>query len=420
MEKITAIRGFKDILPEDARRFWEVESIARQVFNCFGFQEIRTPIMEKTELFKRTIGETTDIVEKEMYTFADRDSEFLTLRPEATASVIRAYIEHNMSTAEQITKLFTIGPMFRRERPQKGRFRQFNQIDVELFGEDKPQSDAEIIFMLMHFLTSTGLRDLQLEINSLGCLDCRFEFSREILNFLNKSVDNLCPDCLRRAGANPLRVFDCKVETCADTIANAPTILDFLCADCESHFAQVQSFLKDLCISFAINPRMVRGLDYYTKTAFEVKTSALGAQNAIAGGGRYNSLVSDLGGPEVPGIGFAVGFERLIACLPEEGKNKFKTDLFIATLGEQAQKLAFGLTNELRRAGISAEMDYADKSLKSQLKRADKLNSSFALIMGDKEIDEKQVLLRNMQTKDQQTIPLDYLLESIIKIIKER
>jgi histidyl-tRNA synthetase len=420
MEKITAIRGFKDILPEDARRFWEVESIARQVFNCFGFQEIRTPIMEKTELFKRSIGETTDIVEKEMYTFADRDSEFLTLRPEATASVIRAYIEHNMSAAEQITKLFTIGPMFRRERPQKGRFRQFNQIDVELFGEDKPQSDAEIIFMLMHFLTSTGLRDLQLEINSLGCLDCRFEFSREILNFLNKSVDNLCPDCLRRAGANPLRVFDCKVETCADTIANAPTILDFLCADCESHFAQVQSFLKDLCISFAINPRMVRGLDYYTKTAFEVKTSALGAQNAIAGGGRYNSLVSDLGGPEVPGIGFAVGFERLIACLPEDGKNKFKTDLFIATLGEQAQKLAFGLTNELRRAGISAEMDYADKSLKSQLKRADKLNSSFALIMGDKEIDEKQVLLRNMQTKDQQTIPLDYLLESIIKIIKER
>jgi histidyl-tRNA synthetase len=420
MEKITAIRGFKDILPEDARRFWEVESIARQVFNCFGFQEIRTPIMEKTELFKRTIGETTDIVEKEMYTFADRDSEFLTLRPEATASVIRAYIEHNMSAAEQITKLFTIGPMFRRERPQKGRFRQFNQIDVELFGEDKPQSDAEIIFMLMHFLTSTGLRDLQLEINSLGCLDCRFEFSREILNFLNKSVDNLCPDCLRRAGANPLRVFDCKVETCADTIANAPTILDFLCADCESHFAQVQSFLKDLRISFAINPRMVRGLDYYTKTAFEVKTSALGAQNAIAGGGRYNSLVSDLGGPEVPGIGFAVGFERLIACLPEDGKNKFKTDLFIATLGEQAQKLAFGLTNELRRAGISAEMDYADKSLKSQLKRADKLNSSFALIMGDKEIDEKQVLLRNMQTKDQQTIPLDYLLESIIKIIKER
>jgi len=420
MEKITAIRGFKDILPEDGRRFWEVESIARQVFNSFGFREIRTPIMEKTELFKRSIGETTDIVEKEMYTFADRDNEYITLRPEATASVIRAYIEHNMSAAEQITKLFTIGPMFRRERPQKGRFRQFNQIDVELFGEDKPQSDAEIIFMLMHFLTSAGLRNLELEINSLGCSDCRPLFSKAVIDFLRGSEKKLCPDCQRRINTNPLRVFDCKVETCGSIISNAPSILDFLCSDCEGHFSQVKTLLNDLHISFSINPRMVRGLDYYTKTAFEVKTNALGAQNAIAGGGRYNGLVSSLGGPEVAGIGFGVGFERLIACLPEEGINKFKTDLFIAALGAQAQKHAFGLTNELRRAGISAEMDYADKSLKSQLKRADKLNSSFALIFGDKEIDEKQTLFRNMQTKDQQAIPFDGLLESIIKIIKER
>ena len=419
MEKITAIRGFKDILPEDARRFWEVESIARQGFNSFGFREIRIPIMEKTELFKRSIGETTDIVEKEMYTFADRDNEFLTLRPEATASVIRAYIEHNMSAAEQITKLFTIGPMFRRERPQKGRFRQFNQIDVELFGEDKPQSDAEIIFMLMHFLTSTGLKDLQLEINSLGCSACRPVFSKAVINFLKGSEKNLCPDCQRRINTNPLRVFDCKVETCTSIIFNAPRILDFLCPDCEVHFSQVQTLLNDLHIPFSINARMVRGLDYYTKTAFEVKSNVLGAQNAVAGGGRYNNLVSSLGGPEVAGIGFAVGFERLIACLPE-AENNFKTDLFVAALGAQAQKMAFGLTNELRRSGISAEMDYADKSLKSQLKRADKLNSSFTLIFGDKEIDEKQVLLRNMQTKDQQIIPLDDLLKSIINIIKER
>ncbi|MDD5344061.1 MAG: histidine--tRNA ligase, partial [Smithella sp.] len=368
----------------------------------------------------RSIGETTDIVEKEMYTFADRDNEYITLRPEATASVIRAYIEHNMSSSEQITKLFTIGPMFRRERPQKGRFRQFNQIDVEFFGEEKPQSDAEIIFMLMHFLTSTGLRNLELEINSLGCPDCRPLFSKAVINFLKGSESNLCPDCQRRISTNPLRVFDCKVETCAATIANAPRILDFLCADCENHFSQVQSFLHDLNTPFIINARMVRGLDYYTKTAFEVKTNALGAQNAVAGGGRYNSLVSDLGGPEVPGIGFAVGFERLIACLPEEGSNKFRTDLFIAALGSKAQKTAFSLTNELRRAGVIAEMDYSDKSLKSQLKRADKLNSSFSLIFGDKEIDEKQVLLRNMQTKDQQAVPLDGMLDSIIKIIKER
>ena len=420
MEKITAIRGFKDILPEDARRFWEVESIARQVFNSFGFQEIRTPLMEKTELFKRSIGETTDIVEKEMYTFADRDNEYLTLRPEATASVIRAYIEHNMSADQQITKLFTIGPMFRRERPQKGRFRQFNQIDVELFGEDKPQSDAEIIFMLMHFLTSAGLKDLQLEINSLGCVSCRPVFSQSVINFLKGSEKNLCPDCQRRINTNPLRVFDCKVETCASIIANAPRILDFLCSDCEVHFSQVKSLLHELHISFDINPQMVRGLDYYTKTAFEVKSNSLGAQNAIAGGGRYNGLVSSLGGPEVAGIGFGVGFERLISCLPEDRKNKFKTDLFTAALGAPAQKLAFNLTNELRRAGVTAEMDYADKSLKSQLKRADKLNSTFTLIFGDKEIEEKQVLLRNMHTKDQQTIALDGLLKSIIKIIKER
>ena len=420
MEKITAIRGFKDILPEDASRFWQVESVARQVFNSFGFREIRVPIIEKTELFKRSIGETTDIVEKEMYTFADRDNEFLTLRPEATASVIRAYIEHNMFTAEQITKLFTIGPMFRRERPQKGRFRQFNQINVELFGEDKPQSDAEIMFMLMHFLMSVGLKDLQLEINSLGCSACRPKFSRAVIDFLKGSEKNLCPDCQRRINTNPLRVFDCKVETCALIIANAPRILDFLCSDCEIHFSQVQTLLNDLHISFSINPRMVRGLDYYTKTAFEVKTYSLGAQNAIAGGGRYNGLIRDLGGPEVPGIGFAVGFERLIACLPEKGENKFKTDIFVAALGAQAQKFAFSLTNELRRSGISAEMNYTDKSLKAQLKRADKLNSSFALILGDKEIEEKQTLLRNMRTKNQQTIPLEGLLKSIIKIIKER
>lgn len=420
MEKITAIRGFKDILPQDASVFWKVESIAREIFNAFGFREIRVPIMEKADLFKRSIGETTDIVEKEMYTFADRDNEYITLRPEATASVIRAYIEHNMFANEPITKLFTIGPMFRRERPQKGRFRQFNQIDVELFGEDKPQADAETIFMLMHFLKSVGLTDIQLEINSLGCPACRPAFSKAVIDFLKGSEKNLCPDCQRRIHTNPLRIFDCKVQTCADTIASAPGILDFLCQECNDHFEQVKALLEDLNTPFVINARMVRGLDYYTRTAFEVTTNHLGAQNAVAGGGRYNGLVSDLGGPKIPGIGFAVGFERLIACLPEDGKNKFKTDLFIATLGEQAQKFAFTLTNELRRAGIVAEMDYADKSLKSQLKRADKLNSSFALIIGGKEIEEKKVILRNMMTKEQQIILIDEIMESIIKIIKER
>lgn len=420
MEKITAIRGFKDILPGDADTFRNIETIACDVFKSFGFREIRVPIMEKTELFKRSIGETTDIVEKEMYTFTDRDNDQITLRPEATASVIRAYIEHNMFTNEPITKLFTIGPMFRRERPQKGRFRQFNQIDVEVFGEHKPQSDAEVIFMLMHFLKSVGLSAVQLEINSLGCPDCRPGFSNAVIGFLKGSEKQLCPDCQRRIHTNPLRVFDCKVQTCADTIVNAPCILDFLCSECNDHFEKVKALLQDLNTPFIVNARMVRGLDYYTRTAFEVTTNVLGSQNAVAGGGRYNGLVRYLGGPDVPGIGFAIGFERLIACLPDEKASDFKTDLFIAALGTRAQNIAFGLSNRLRVAGLSTDMDFADKSLKSQLKKADKLNSAFALIFGDKEIEDKQALLRNMQTKDQKTLPLDGLMESLIKIIKER
>ncbi len=420
MEKITVIKGFKDILPEDTPNWCRVESIARQVFGSFGFREIRVPIMEKTELFKRSIGETTDIVEKEMYTFADRDDELLTLRPEATASVIRAYIEHNMQSLEPVTRLFTIGPMFRRERPQKGRFRQFNQIDVELFGDDKPQSDVEVILMLIHFLEATGLSELALEINSLGCKACRPAFSQAVVNYLKGSEKELCPDCQRRMTTNPLRVFDCKVESCSSIIAKAPRILDYLCTGCKEHFADVKSYLNDLNVQYAINPTMVRGLDYYVRTAFEVKSGSLGAQNSLAGGGRYDGLVSSLGGPEVAGIGFGVGFERLLASLPDIEVAKYKTDLFIAALGARAQKIGFILSCELRRAGIATAMDYSDKSLKSQMKRADKLNSSYTLIFGDKEIDEKRLDLRNMTTKNQQVLSLENLQETIINILTER
>jgi histidyl-tRNA synthetase len=420
MEKITAIKGIKDILPKDSPIWHQVELTARNVFECFGFCEIRVPIMEKTALFQRSIGETTDIVEKEMYTFRDRDDELLTLRPEATASVIRAYIEHNLFASDPVTRLYTIGPMFRRERPQKGRFRQFHQIDVELFGDDKPASDAEVIFMLMHFLQSTGVEKLSLEINSLGCKACRPVFSQAVVDFLKGSESALCPDCQRRIYTNPLRVFDCKVETCGKIIADAPRILNFLCAECDDHFSAVKSYLTDLKLPYKINPQMVRGLDYYTKTAFEVKSGELGAQNSLAGGGRYDGLVSFLGGPEVPGIGFGIGMERLIACLPPDDKNPYHTDIYIAALGARAQKIAFGLTQELRRAGISAAMDYADRSLKSQMKRADKLNSAYTLIFGDKEIDENRAELRNMRTKNQQSLPMDQLLAVVSNILKER
>ena len=420
MEKISAIKGIKDILPQETPIWNHFESTARKIFGLFGFREIRVPIIEKTELFKRGIGETTDIVEKEMYTFHDRDDELITLRPEATAGVIRAYIEHNMQAHEQITKLFTIGPMFRRERPQKGRFRQFHQINVELFGEDRPQADAEIIFMLAHFLKSTGITNFSLEINSLGCRKCRPAFSRAVVAHLQGSEQSLCLNCQRRIKTNPLRVFDCKTETCQDIISHAPKILDYLCNECEQHFAGVKSSLADLGISYQINPKMVRGLDYYIRTAFEVTSGTLGAQNAIAGGGRYDGLVSFLGGPEVAGIGFAAGMERLVACLEQKNDRPIKTDVYIAALGATALKKAFLLTNKLREAGISAEMDYSDKSLKSQMKRADKLNSSFTLILGDEEIEKNSVKLRDMNSKKQEILPLDKLPETLLNFLKEK
>ncbi len=420
MEKITVIKGFKDILPEDTPQWRRLESTARDIFSSFGFREIRIPILEKTELFKRSIGETTDIVEKEMYTFRDRGEEMLTLRPEATAGIIRAYIEHNMQSIEPVTRLFTMGPMFRRERPQKGRFRQFHQINVELFGDDKPQSDAEVILMLIHFLETAGHKELALEINSLGCRECRPAFSKAVVEYLKGSEEALCPDCQRRMVKNPLRIFDCKVEGCSSIIAQAPRILEYLCDECREHFNAVKSYLDDLKIKYTVNPKMVRGLDYYIRTAFEVKSGSLGAQNSVAGGGRYDGLVSDLGGPAVAGIGFGVGMERVLASLPETEKSEYKTDLFIAALGPRAQRIGFQLASGLRRSGINTAMDYSDKSLKSQMKRADKLNSSFTLIFGDKEIDEQRVELRNMNTKIQHSLPLDNLQESIINIIKER
>ncbi len=418
MEKITAIKGIKDILPKDSPAWYQVELTAREVFECFGFCEIRVPIMEKTALFQRSIGETTDIVEKEMYTFRDRDDELVTLRPEATASVIRAYIEHNLLASDPVTKLYTIGPMFRRERPQKGRFRQFHQIDVELFGDDQPASDAEVIFLLMHLLQSLGVEKLSLEINSLGCKACRPVFSQAVVEYLKGSESALCPDCQRRIYTNPLRVFDCKVETCAAVIADAPLILNYLCTECAEHFSAVKEYLNDLKLPYEINAKMVRGLDYYTKTAFEVKSGALGAQNSLAGGGRYDGLVSFLGGPEVPGIGFGIGMERLIACLPSSDQTPYHMDIFIAALGARAQKIGFGLTQELRRRGICAAMDYSDKSLKSQMKRADKLNSAYTLIFGDQELDENRAQLRDMKTKNQQSLPLDHMLEAITNIFK--
>ena len=419
MEIITAIRGFKDILPQEAGRWQYTEKVAREILANFGFREIRIPLLEKTELFKRSIGESTDIVEKEMYTFLDRGDEYVTLRPEATASVVRSYIEHAMHAQDPVAKLFTIGPMFRRERPQKGRYRQFHQINVELLGLDDPRTDAEIILVLVQFLMRMEIPDLRLQINSLGCVECRPAFRKALSDFLRGKEDELCKDCQRRLSMNPLRVFDCKTASCIEVIDHAPQILDFLCPGCMDHFAKVREALGMFEIGFEVNPKMVRGLDYYAKTTFEVITEQLGAQNAVAGGGRYDGLVKDLGGPDIPGIGFAIGMERLISLSPlSDERFSVHPELFIAAIGDKAQKLAFFLCNRLRREGILTEMDYSGKSLKSQMKRADKLSCRYALILGEREISESKAEFRDMQKGTQQTVGLDDLEETITRIVK--
>ena len=415
METINSVRGFRDILPPETEKWQRVEETAHEVFRAFGFREIRIPVLEKTELFRRGIGESTDIVEKEMYTFTDRGEESLTLRPEATASVIRAYIEHSLHASETVTKLYTIGPMFRRERPQKGRYRQFHQIDTEILGPDDPRTDAELILMLTHFLQKLGLQNLALEINSLGCPNCRPAFQKAIVSFLRGREEELCPDCRRRLNTNPLRIFDCKVESCQQVIADAPRLPEYLCDDCRKHFETLQESLGLFDLPFTLNAKMVRGLDYYTRTTFEITTEFLGAQNAVVGGGRYDHLVRDLGGPDIPGIGFAIGFERLIAMMPESDDTPPPL-LFIAAMGEAALKQAFYICNSLRMKGLAVEMDYASRSLKSQMKRADKLRCRYALIVGDREIAENRASLRNMQTGEQQDAHLDMLEETIIQL----
>lgn len=414
--EIKGIRGFRDILPGETGKWQFVEAEARRVFGLYGFSEFRIPVLERTELFARSIGEATDIVGKEMYTFRDRDGESLTLRPEATASIVRAYLEHGLYRDEPVGKYYFIGPMFRHERPQKGRYRQFHQIDAEIFGVQDPRADAEIIAMLMRYLTAVGMLNLNLEINSLGDPACRLPYKQEIQSFLQNKKDLLCEDCQRRLETNPLRIFDCKKEGCQAALAGAPVVLDYLCAECRSHFEQVRMLLGDLGISYTVNPRMVRGLDYYTRTAFEVVAGELGAQNAVTGGGRYDGLAAEIGGPSIPGIGFAIGMERLILLLDEEKSFSRHPDVFVATLGEAAQRKGFAVVQELRDRGIFAEMEYEGKSLKSQMRRADKLKSARVLILGEKELQKGKAVLRDMATKEQEEVSL----EGIVTILARK
>jgi histidyl-tRNA synthetase len=419
--EFTAIKGFKDILPEEVGNWQRLESSARNLFESFGFQEIKTPLLERTELFSRGIGQETDIVLKEMYSFKDSKGRGLTLRPEATASVVRAYIQEMLYQKDPIQKLFTIGPMFRHERPQKGRFRQFHQINAELFGDPGPRSDADIVAMAVCLFESLGLNDLTLNINSLGCQECRPSFRDQLQGYLGHRADLLCPDCQRRSSTNPLRVFDCKLKECNEVVRDAPSILEFICDTCRGHFESFQGYLESLDIPFVKNHRLVRGLDYYTRTAFEIQTDRLGSQNAVGGGGRYDGLVKLLGGPDHPAIGFAIGVERAVALLDENTPPETRNpDLFIAAIGEPAERTCFKWSISLRKLGMCVEMEYSSKGLKAQMKKADRLGARKVLIIGDDELSSGKGILRDMLTKSQEDVLLEDLVNNVSRSVWKR
>ena len=402
---IKAIKGTKDILPDEVGAWHRVEQAARQLFARYGYREIRTPIFEETQLFARGIGADTDIVAKEMYTFPDRDEEktSLTLRPEATAGIVRAVIEHHLDQTDPALKVYALGPMFRRERPQKGRYRQFHQVDVEAFGMERPSIDVEIIQLALDYLRACGLAEANLVLNSVGAAKCRPAYVETLRSALRAHKDKLCADCQRRTETNPLRVLDCKVPEDQAIIESLPKISDHLCAECRDHFAEVRRELGLLEIPYQLSHRLVRGLDYYTRTTFEVTSAALGAQNSVLGGGRYDGLVKDLGGPDLSGIGFALGMERLVMLMPP-GPPEPRCDAFLAVLVPRAFDRALLIQHDLREVGVRVLMDHEARGLKSQMKKADKLGARYVAIMGERELQEGTVTLKRLNTGEQEAV----------------
>ena len=416
---IKGIRGAPDILPEESGKWQALEIVARDVLDRYGYSEIRTPAFERTELFVRGIGEGTDIVEKEMYTFEDRGGESLTLRPEATASLMRAYVEHSLGAKSSLVKLYLIGPMFRHERPQSGRFRQFHQVDVEAVGSPGPAVDAQVVALLHHLLEAWGLRGIQLHLNSIGDPACRPAYRQAFVAYAEARRSALCPDCHVRLTKNPLRILDCKVPSCQQVAAGAPTISAYLCEPCRDHFAAVRSMLDGLKIEHAVNERLVRGLDYYTRTTFEFLNTALGSQNAVAGGGRYDGLVEELGGPPTPAIGFAIGEERILASLEAQQtppESPTYTGVYVATAGAEAFPTALDLVQTLRRRGLRAALDLEGRSLKGQMRQANKDRYRYSVILGSDELARGQATLKDMLSGEQRAIPLSEVVEHLTRL----
>lgn len=411
-QRYSAPRGTKDTLAEEAALWHYIEELFRSVGNAFGYKEIRTPTFEEVGLFTRGIGEDTDIVNKEMYVFQDRGGRTLALRPEGTAPVVRAYIEHGLYVTQPFVKFYYIASLFRYERPQAGRFREHHQMGVEAIGSGSPYLDAEVICLAHHFLDSVGIKDKELYLNSVGCPICRPNYIERLREFLLPRREALCEDCRRRLEVNPLRVLDCKREGCKAVTADVPPIYDYLCNDCASHFAKVKELLGELAIPFQINPRLVRGLDYYTKTAFEIVSTELGAQNSVCGGGRYDGLVEELGGPPTPAVGMGIGLERILLSLAGNAPSLDQAiDVFLALEEERFRDEAFLLLMKFRGMGIRADMDYEEKSLKSQLRQANRLRAKYCLIIRA----DGLAVLRDMRDGTQKKITLEQAIEELTK-----
>lgn len=414
-----ALRGTQDILPDNIYKWNHVESVIKELCALYGYSEIRTPMFEDTKLFLRGIGDTTDVVAKEMYTFEDRGGRSITLRPENTAAVVRSYLEHKLYGDQQVHKLFYIGSMFRYDRPQAGRYREFHQFGVEVLGASSPAADAEVINLAYTLFKTLGLKELELHINSIGDYKCRPIYRQKLIEFFEEKEDQLCDDCQARLHKNPLRILDCKEDSCRRASAGAPKITDYLCDECEKKFKAVKRYLAALAIPYSVDSRLVRGLDYYTNTAFEIQYPPLGAQSAICGGGRYDGLVEDVGGPSTPGIGFAVGLERLLLALemqkliPEPANRK---KVYIVTLGEDAIVEGIKIQQHLRDKGVIAEIDLQNRSIKGQMKQAGKNNAEYTVIIGANEMEKKKAAVKNMENGKQQDIPFlkvsDFITES--------
>ncbi len=410
---IRGMKGVKDITPDQIPGWTVVEHAAHTLARAFGFHEIRIPVFEKTELYVRSLGDATDLVEKEMYTFSDKDGTSLTLRPEGTAGVVRAFIEQGLKTHPASRKLYYIGPMFRHERPQAGRFRQFHQFGVESVGSAHPDVDVEVMTLLWRYFSALRIPGLVLEVNSLGEPPDRREYTKTFVSFLKGKEPRLCGNCRRRLDVNPLRILDCKAPQCRETVRDAPSIMDFLSQSSRQHFDDVLCGLQTLGIPYTVNPNLVRGLDYYALTTFEVSCSVLGAQNAIGAGGRYGGLFQMLGGPSTPAVGFAIGLERVMLALPDSALPPPVPWIFVASFGEKGKAAGMSLLDSLRTKHVKADTDYEASTLKTLLRAADRLGAPYVVILGDDEVESDQVILRNMTTKEQEIHPLG-MVSSVI------